>query len=336
MTVQAAKRLARSVLTSSAVYPALKRRARLPGSTAILTYHTLGADRETFDAWTVVRAGDFVRQMELLRRTHEVVTLDALLGDAIVGTRPRAVVTFDDGHAGWHDHLLPLLDALKIPVTLYVATGHIERGLPYWFDRIMNAVQCTVAFTLRGQALGLPGSLALQSWAYPAASGPAHWQVTSSLLDVLKTCSEGVRTSAARAVESATRTLPKRAFTPLTPLSATQIQTLASHPLVTLASHSHDHRLLDQVPLDEALGCIQRSLQSLQAWTQKPVHHFAYPNGNHTEALARSLAGLGLRSATTTAVALHRPGGDVMRLPRLAVGRYDDLARFKLNLVAAL
>ena len=51
------------------------------------------------------------------------------------------MLTFDDGEVGLHTHLLPFVEQEQVPVTVYVATGQIETGQPYWFDRVMNAMQ---------------------------------------------------------------------------------------------------------------------------------------------------------------------------------------------------
>jgi peptidoglycan/xylan/chitin deacetylase (PgdA/CDA1 family) len=334
MSLSQAKRLARRILTSPAVYPALRHRANVKGSCAVLTYHTLGDDHEDFDAWTVVRQRDFVQQIDTLRQTHDIVSIDEglqLQESAGQGSsshaRPKAVLTFDDGHDGWHERLLPIVDRLKLPVALYAATGHIESGQPYWFDRIMNAVQVVGAFSLDLSAFDLGVH------AFPAAVGSSHWQVTSGLLERLKQGPASHREAVADAVEAQTKPLVKRRFKPLKPLSVQQLVDLAGHPCVTLASHSHDHGLLDQVSTAEALHSVDRSIQTLKRWTGRSISHFAYPNGNVNKDLLNQLPKLGLRSATTTQEALHRQGQHRFGIPRLAVGRYDDLDRFKLGLV---
>lgn len=320
------KDLARHVMASPAVYPLLRQRARWQGSTAIMTYHTLGPDDESQDAWTVVRVSDFLRQVEVLRRTHTIVSLDQMV-DEPLHEAPRAVLTFDDGHEGWATHLLPILARESLPIALYVATGHIESGRVYWFDRVMNAVQVQGSFTLDLQRFGL-GRRAM------GRGRPVdQWNATSSLLEALKRADDAQRDACASAIEAQTRDLTPRRVTPLRPLTVAQLQALAQSRWVTMGSHSHDHRLLDQVPIAQAVESIARSRALIREWCGLESMHFAYPNGNHHSALAQRVAQLGFRTAVTTRVALHRPGDDLHRLPRLAVGRYDSINRFKLALV---
>ena len=58
--------------------------------------------------------------------------LDALATEP-AGSRERVVVTFDDGTRDFVDHAMPVLAHYQVPVTLYLATGFVDRGdpLPY-------------------------------------------------------------------------------------------------------------------------------------------------------------------------------------------------------------
>jgi hypothetical protein len=56
-----------------------------------------------------------------------------------------------------------------------------------------------------------------------------------------------------------------------------------------------------------------------------PLENFA--------ALAAALPALGLKSAVTTRKGLWRRDGSRYELPRLSVGRFDDSARLRLNLL---
>lgn len=323
----AAKALARRVLAAPPAYPLLRARALRGGAAAILCYHTLGPDAETMDAWTVLRVADFRAQIDALRADWDIVPLDAALAPAPPGARPRAALTFDDGDAGLHRHLLPLIEAERLPVTIYVATAQIEAGRPYWFDRVMNALQAPGPFTLdlAGHGLGAP--------AFGAARGPARWAEVSALLEALKRLDPAPREAAADAICAAAPPGPRGAFTPLQPLTRAEFDAIARHPLATIGAHSHGHELLDRIPPAAARASMTRSRALLEDWTGRPVRHFAYPNGNHggeTRALA---AAAGFASATILGDRLCRAGDDPYALPRLAIGRYDDAERLRLRLV---
>jgi peptidoglycan/xylan/chitin deacetylase (PgdA/CDA1 family) len=320
------KTLAKRALTAEAPYAALRARALRGNPVTLLTYHTLGADDEDFDAWTVLKRGGFLAQVEQLRRDYDIVSLD----DALTHTeaaRPRVVLTFDDGHTGWHEHLLPIVEREALPVTLYVATGHVQSGVPYWFDAVVNAVQTAQPLTLDAGAAGL-GTITLN-----AERGAANWLRISALLEAMKAMAPAPRDALAERLVAATAGQRRPRFAALAPLAAAQVRDLARSRWVTIGSHSHGHQLLDRIGLDAARDSIAQSMALLAEWTGRPVTHFAYPNGNYNAALAAALPALGVASAVTTRKGLWRRDGSRYELPRVGVGRFDDAARLRLNLL---
>lgn len=319
------KRTLRAALGLAPVQAMLRARALREDPVSVLCYHTLGPDRGGPDAWTVLRLSDFRAQVAWLARHYEIVTLDAALaagpGRSRAG-RPRAVLTFDDGEAGLFHHLLPLLDALCLPVTIYVATGQIETGRPYWFDRVMGALGSGA------HEVDLPG---LGHWRLPAAPGAGRWAVLGGLLETLKRVDRHRREDLADRI-LADHPLPA-GRPPLAPLTREELAALAASPWVTIGAHSHCHNLLDQIPLAEASESLRRSRRLLQDWTGQEVAHLAWPNGNRNAALGRAAAEVGFLTSTALDGGLWRAGADLHALPRVPVGRYDDAARLALRLV---
>lgn len=288
-------------------------------------YHTLGADEDDVDAWTIARVSDFKRQIAFIRRYYDIVSLDHALVAQPRG-RPSAVITFDDGDIGLHQHLLPLIEELQLPVTVYVATRQIETGKPHWFDALMNALQTRDAVTID---LSSPG---IGVWRLGAERGEANWLVMASLLERLKTEAPDRREAACACILEQTMNLERRPHADLGPMTIDQLRRLAHHRLVTIGSHTHCHSLLDRIPLGEATASIERSCQLLEQWTGVRPKHFAYPNGNHSPALAQAVAAMGFKTATITTGGHWYGGGDLMALQRLPVGRFDDPGRFALRL----
>jgi peptidoglycan/xylan/chitin deacetylase (PgdA/CDA1 family) len=321
------KTLAKRALTADVPYAALRAHALRGNPVTLLTYHTLGADDEDFDAWTVLKRSDFLRQVEQLRRDYDIVSLDDALDSAASAAKPRVVLTFDDGHSGWHEHLLPIVQREALPVTLYVATGHVHSGVPYWFDAVVNAVQTAEPLTLDASAAGL-GRIMLN-----VERGASNWLRISALLEAMKALAPAPREALAARLIAASAKHRRPNFRALAPLTITQVRELALSPWVTIGSHSHGHQLLDRIGLPAARESISQSLALLTEWTGRRVMHFAYPNGNYNAALAAALPDLALTSAVTTQQRLWRRDGSRFELPRINVGRFDDAARWRLSLL---
>ena len=277
------------------------------------------------DAWLALGIDTFRCQIDLLRRNYEIVSLDAALEQSRTG-RPRAVLTFDDGEAGLHRYLLPFVRKEALPVTIYVATGQIESGRAYWFDRIINALQAEgeIRIDLTEAGLGY--------WTVGPARGKSRWQQVNALLETIKQVPAERREALADTVAHQAGP-PPPSVAPLGPMSVAELKELAANPHVTIGAHSHGHELLDQIPLEAARHSIIRSRLLLQDWTGQGVHHFAYPNGNHSDALTAMIDDLGFASAVVLGDRLARSGSPRQALPRIAVGRYDPLARFRLRLI---
>jgi peptidoglycan/xylan/chitin deacetylase (PgdA/CDA1 family) len=321
------KRTAVRALSSSVPYALLQSRALQDGSVTILVYHTLRDDMEDFDAWTAVRIGNFREQIAFLRKHYQIVTLDEAIELRRWNRRRRcAVITFDDGDVGLHTHLLPFVVEAKVPVTIYVATEQVETGQPYWFDRIMNALQSRGPFTVDLRAEGL------RRWTIGRERGSRNWAVISDLLETLKSVSPDVRSDLCERILTQVPIGGRPEFVPLAALSVTQLRELSASRWVTIGSHTHCHCLLDQIPLPQAVASVANSRRLLESWTAQSVHHFAYPNGNHNPELESAIAALGFRSAAALGMKIWNGATNLFALPRIAIGRYDDIHRFKLRL----
>lgn len=312
-------------VASTAPLSVLRRMRAVPeGTVTVLCYHTLGADQGGPDAWTALRLRDFRAQLDLLERHYRIVDMDSAVSRMAqadrAGGKPLAVITFDDGDIGLFTHLIPFLRERPVPVTIYIATAQIESGEPYWFDRVMNALQAPQAVTLVLDDLGV--------WRFEAQGGVARWHVLGALLEALKTLAPDQRQTCVAQILAQVADHD----TVLGPMTVPQLQALAAMPDVVIGAHSHCHNLLDQIPPEQARDSIQTSRRLLQEWTGQPIKHFAYPNGNHSPALRAITQEIGFTSAVALDNGLAQPGSDIFALPRIGVGRYDPLWRVKLRL----
>lgn len=121
------------------------------GMVRILAYHRVLDDApETFafdEALISASRETFQQQMEFARRNFEVITFADLHGCAQAG-RPwpkRAlIVTFDDGYADNYTHAFPILRALKLPATIFIATSYMGTCTKlFWWDLVAYCIKQT-------------------------------------------------------------------------------------------------------------------------------------------------------------------------------------------------
>ena len=305
---------------------AIARRTIPNQSVAVLMYHEIGADHADIDAWQVVREGDFLRQVDALRKRFDIVSLDEALDRRSRGafaSRPMAVLTFDDGDAGNAERLLPIVEREALPVTVYVATGHIEAGRGFWFDRIVNRLQTPGRIDLDLSEFGLGVH------AFNMDRGAVNWARIQRLLQSIKSLPPEQCEHVADRIDERLAPSDHAALLPMTP---TQLADLSRCSLVTLGSHSHGHEVMTLLDDAQVRASVVDSLRLIREWTGRDARHFAFPSGFHDRRVEAVIQDMGFASAMGGAVGLWDADASLFAIPRLHVGRYDSLERFEIQL----
>jgi len=117
------------------------------GKVTVLCYHRIlpAAARMAYhDPDLVVATEMFRAHCEALSARYRVMTLSAA-ADAIAasepGSKPIAVLTFDDGYRDNFRYALPILDDLGLKATFFVISGLVDTQELPWYDRAGNALQ---------------------------------------------------------------------------------------------------------------------------------------------------------------------------------------------------
>ncbi len=114
-------------------------RRRQAGTCGILMYHRVcPTPTNRFSPTYSVTPARFANQLKgLLRRGYRAFSLDQVVAAHRTGERlsQRAfAVTFDDGYANNYLYALPVLEELKVPATVFLATAYIGCSDPFPFD----------------------------------------------------------------------------------------------------------------------------------------------------------------------------------------------------------
>ena len=148
------------------------------------------------------------------------------------------MLTFDDGYYN-NTRILPLLEEYDVPISIFVTTGHVKTGQAYWWDVVHRAwTRNTGLAPNRGSERIEEHRMLLHS-TKPTIDA---YLVANYGEDVLQPVSDLDR-----------------------PLSPTELQGLADHPLVFIGSHTATHVRLpsldDQSCIDELSGSRQDLLE---------------------------------------------------------------------------
>jgi peptidoglycan/xylan/chitin deacetylase (PgdA/CDA1 family) len=300
----------------------------------ILSYHRLAVDfaaeSRTVLSSLLVSTRTLVRQLEQLGREREIVSLaDAcrLLAEPAPRRRRRldvAVVTFDDGYASCHELGLPVIQRLRVPASIFVATGYIgtERRLPH--DRLWASLSelNRQGVPLERAGLRRPMQQLLEACAEP---GPA-----ATLDRLIARLGHDELIAVAGALEARTAVhevdLPRSTRI----LSWDELRELAAAG-VDVGGHTVHHTVLSNIPASRASAEITGCVDEIALHLGSPPRHFAYPNGYHTPAVRRMLAAAGFQAAVTTEDTENQRGGDLFRLKRKSLWENSTLGALGYN-----
>lgn len=310
-----------------------RRKRKMRDSVIVLIYHEVAEDDRDIEAWTVVKKSNFVKQMEYLHDTFQVVSLGEAFqliekGQAI--HKPTAVITFDDGYAGNKHIVLPLAKSMEIPLTIFVSTRAAQEQIVYWYDRLILALQGEKEININLE------HVLLSRYCINRSKGARNWAEIERLLRDLKTLEPSLKESIVADIIDDLRGSTGSGPYTIAPLTVSDLQELADCPLITIGAHSHCHNILTQLSREEMTKSIQTSKALLESWIRRPVNCFAYPNGNYNDMVVSSLKESGFKCSLTTASRLWKRGESYFTIPRIGIGRYDSLDYFKVKISGGL
>ncbi len=111
-------------------------------------------------------------------------------------------------------------------------------------------------------------------------------------------------------------------------LSWAAVRDVVADGLVTVGSHTHDHRLLHRITASQVADQLDQSIDHIATEVGAPPQHFAYPKAVPGNRAARAAVAARFRSAALAGHWENTGPKHLQRLGRVPVTRGDDLAMF--------
>jgi peptidoglycan/xylan/chitin deacetylase (PgdA/CDA1 family) len=311
---------------------ALRRREAGGARVLVLSYHRATTDfassaREGLPS-LLVSAQTLRLQIEQAARAYDLVSLDDA---ARMLTEPRgtsgrdaAVVTFDDGYADNHAVALPILSALRVPATIFVATGFTGTGRRMAHDRIFASLTELARRGISPQQAGLP-TPAQSLLDACAEQGPA-----ATLDRLIARLPHPNLLLVAQALEQRTGIVEQDLPAGSRLLDWDEIRALHAAG-IDIGGHSVSHAVLANLPLAEARREVAGCRDQIAERLGRPPRHFAYPNGYHTPGVRRLVAEEGFETAVTTEDRENVRGGDLHALRRKVLWENSTLGPLRYS-----
>ena len=289
----------------------------------ILAYHrvmpTDALECYPFDQELISATPDqFDSQMRYVREHLHPISLKDVIAQIEHGTPlpPNSVaVTFDDGFADTYRYAFPVLRRYHIPATIFVSTGYVESGEPFWFELASYLVYCVAPHSLEPQdGICLPTG---ESWTDRTAS-------LRRLHSILKDLPNAARLKILGTwAHRYSAELTHGAFHHSRPISWSQIIEMAASG-IEFGSHTVSHPNLTRVTDDDLTRELTNSKYALESKLQQPIETIAYPIGTPSAFNSRVLSAahehnfkLGLTYVSgANAIPIHNP----LKLHRHGIG----------------
>ncbi|MGH8581626.1 MAG: polysaccharide deacetylase family protein [Gammaproteobacteria bacterium] len=277
---------------------------------AVLNFHRLLDDAEglPFKGPTVqtpVRLFEDV--MAMLAGYYAVVPLHEIV-EHLVAREPFArdsiAVTFDDGY---EDNLrlgLPILARYRIPATIFLATAFIDHAEVLWTERLEQALRTTCKDFVDVERLGL----SYREPRLPLSTPEQRRQGNRVLGDLLKGHdAEGI-SRALKQLESQLEVDPRGYAQRM--LTWPQVRELDAAG-IEIGAHGVSHTIMTRLDFSSACAEMRLSKAAIESKLQRPVRHFAFPNGraeDFSEPLRLAARDLGYQSVSSCVWGLNWPG----------------------------
>lgn len=234
--------------------------------------------------------------LELLRRRRfdllSIADLVTNLRDGIPLARHSIAFTVDDGYADFSGLAADVFLQFDCPVTVYIATGFVDRRYWFWWDRVEVAFRQTP----RSEVSLSMGTEALT---YRLHSSSERGFAIIDLISRLKRVTEATKEALLQSLPTELDVdLPQVAPDDYAPMTWDEIRSLQGRG-VAFGPHTVSHPILAQVSAPQMLYEVNESRDRLNAELGRAGPAFCYPNGDSSSFGAREVQAI--RSSGFTA-----------------------------------
>jgi peptidoglycan/xylan/chitin deacetylase (PgdA/CDA1 family) len=300
---------------------------RRPEGAVILMYHSVsgGSVDAYIDPVNRMSPDVFEREMAFLSEHRRVISLSALVAQTSRGESPRAgtvCITFDDGYLDNLAIAAPILAKYRLPATLFLATGYVQRRETQWADVLYSLKFRRTADRLSLPEMGLP----VVDLASSVQDAAARRLLHRSLLEA----EYEQRTQWLQEIE---RQLKPEGTEPRVTMNWDEARALFKcYPLFEIGGHTRDHIDLRTHTGDVARGQIDGCAADLRRELGLEPQHFSFPYGRWCGSTRALVKASGWHSAVGAGDDL-RIGreSDLFAMPRIEAPRVMTDFRFKTS-----
>ncbi|WP_240923636.1 polysaccharide deacetylase family protein [Psychromonas sp. SA13A] len=276
-------------------------------------------------SWTPLRPqispDELKRTLSILSHYYQFITAEQaidILEGKVAPIDNALLITFDDGYRNNIDYALPIFQQFGAKPILFVVTGHLDSGLPFWFDRIDYALQQNmgelISFEYQGNKYCFDAtSLSALKVSYQKFRDDCKCAFTDDIdmNQLFNALSEMLESRSGKALREICVEDDWSGI-----VSWEQLKEAVNLNLLDVGSHTVDHWRLDSLSEAQTITQLQQSKVRIEDELATQCDYFCYPNGNYNKTAIQLLKVVGYRAAFSTDVGLCQSRDDVMTLKR--------------------
>lgn len=283
-----------------------------PNGALILMYHSVVNDEIAayIDPNNSIAVEQFETQLKFLKKHCNVISFSEMV-EHIQENEPlperAAVITFDDGYRDNLTLAAPLLEKYKLPATLFLCTGYVERAETQWIDQLYSAFQFRTKQALKFQPDNEQFNLLSETGVQQAYRAAVQQLLTAEL---------DKRTEILQQIKGQLQ--PEQEMPRLT-LNWDEVRQLKNnYPQFELGLHTRDHMDLTTINKADVEAEIKKCQSDYEQELSAKAKFFSYPYGRNNETIRAYSKMAGFDAAVITQpTTLVKTTTDRYALPRL-------------------
>ncbi len=302
----------------------LGRRLKGANLPIVLMFHRIGTP--AVDPWELsVSPENFGRQVAALKAERDIVPLHWLAQKLYEGRLPKnvAAITFDDGYADVLQNGLPILQHSGAPATMFVTTKVIGDPSVFWWDVLTRIILDT-------KPLPEYLNLEIQGVSFQRRLKDTHQDGTGTALKLHFELHALLKSLALSHRLAALERIAEWAGTDATPRECDRVMTEAELvPFsavdgISIGAHTVTHPSLPALDEDDLHREVVHSRRQCEDIIGRPVRGFAYPFGDHNDAVVSAVRASGMDHAVTVEPHAVEAKTDLLRIPRIMVADWNE------------
>lgn len=256
-------------------------------------------------------------QFIYLKKHFNILSLDDICSNnrAHASNKKHSIaITFDDGFENNYIYLLPLVEELQIPVTVFVAASCFEAE----DDLLWSDALEMVMFLVKPVDIKVGEDMFVKNMNGDFVHSKTGKYIVNHIKELSNTERDAWMLEFSEKFEVDTiKAKLDPSFWRL--MNCSQIREMSNHPLISIQSHGVNHYNLEFVSSEKLTQELKQSKELLEECTQAPVNIIAFPDGSYNDIVKKRAREEGYEYLIATTYRSASDAMDNFIFPRHAV-----------------